>query len=127
MKTRPLYIAHLKTPNETESFSLSIGGFAVVRQSEVELGVEIPTSVRGLQRVVVNGEVFHRNGLLREVVRIAPVKITETHFEKVDSLIQHGYSVMGACEAVADETGFKSDSFRQQYYKRHASQKRKAV
>ena len=104
-----------------------IGSFDIARRSEAELVVEIPTSVEALQRVVVNGEVFHRNGLLHEVVRIAPVKFTETHFEKVDSLIQHGYSVMGACEAVADETGFKSDSFRQQYYKRHASQKRKAV
>ena len=98
-----------------------------MRQSEVELGVEIPTSVRGLQRVVVNGEVFHRNGLLREVVRIAPVKFTETHFEKVDLLIQQGYSVTGACKAITNETGFNPESFRQRSYKRHASQKRNVV
>lgn len=124
MKKRIQNSVLTKRPSEVSRFSISIGGLDITRRSEAELVVLLPASMDTLQRVVVNGEVFHRNGLLREVVRIAPVKFTETHFEKVDSLIQQGCSVTGACKTITNETGFNPESFRQQYYKRHASKKR---
>ena len=109
---------------EVEKNSLSLGSIVIIRPSVEELQVEIPTATESLDRVVVNGRVFQRDGSINQVVRVAPEKFTKGHFEQVDDRVQHGYSVTGACKDVAAENGFEPESFRQQYYRRHASRKR---
>ena len=75
-------------------------------------------------KVWVDGIRYSRDGSTEIQVRVAPVIFEEPVFIQVDDLIASGKSTKGACEEVAEQYGYKPESFRQQYYKRHASQKR---
>ena len=75
-------------------------------------------------KVWVDGIRFSRDGTPEIQTRVAPVKFTQEHFLKVDGLIAGGYGPTSACDTVAELFGFNPESFRQQYYKRHASKKR---
>jgi len=111
---------HLQTE---EQFSVVFGGCEISRRSASKIHITVPTTVQGLMQVVVNGEVFCKEGSVREVTRIAPVKYQHGHFAEVDEHIDHGYSKKGACEMVAEKYEFNHESFRHQYYTRYANRK----
>ena len=69
--------------------------------------------------VTVNGVRYSQNGAVREVIRVARVKYTEEHFNKVDELINGGYKECAACRMVANENDFPEESFYRQYRGRH--------
>jgi hypothetical protein len=122
MKKRIQNNVQRKRPYEANRFSISIGGLDITRRSEAELVVLLPTSLETLQRVVVNGEIFHRNGLLREVVRVAPVKYPDAHLRGVNRLVSHKhYSKEAAIKEVAELNGYEQDNFRRAYYARKGS------
>jgi hypothetical protein len=72
-----------------------------------------------LQRVVVNGEVFHRNGSLHQVMRVAPIKYLRSHFVEVNKIVIERYFTQeAALKEVARKYGFVYENFRRQYYER---------
>ena len=104
---------------------LVLGGFEIARPSATKMLVTVPATIERLEQVVVNGEAFCREGLTRLETRVAPVKFTDTHFSEVDDLVNNSsQKVSSACRTVAERHDFIPESFRQQYYKRHASQMR---
>ncbi|MCX6137533.1 MAG: hypothetical protein NTV54_08580 [Ignavibacteriales bacterium] len=126
MKKRIPHIARAPKPAEYDCFSFSIGTLEIARRSEAELIIQLPASTGTLQRVVVNGEVFHREGSLRQVVRVAPLKYGDDHFKEVNELQRsRNYSATAALEEVAKKYAFNLDGFKRQYYARgwHAPKK----
>lgn len=119
MKKRNQHIAQIIKLSDADRFAVSFGRLDLRRRSELELEIQIPASLVALQRVVVNGEVFHRSGSLPEVVRVAPLKFSDNHFKEVNGLVRnHFYSTTAALSTVADKYGFNHESFRRQYYAR---------
>ncbi len=111
--------AKINMLSHTDRFSISMGGMDIKRRSEVELEIQLPVLLDGLQRVVVNGVVFHRNGSLPEVVRVAPLKFTDEMFDEINDLQRSRYySATAAIEEVANKYDLNYDSFRRQYYSR---------
>ena len=87
--------------------------------------MSLSEDINNVQTVEINGVVFYKKGSVREIVKIAAVKFTDEHFNKIDELIVGGYHTKAACDTVANNYGFNSESFRQQYYKRHSNTKMK--
>lgn len=109
-----------KSPQlEKETFSI-----AYSRPSVERIRIILGDNISELKAVEINGEVFYKKGSVREIVKIALFKFTDEHFNKVDDLMAGGYGPTSACETIAEQFGFNPESFRQQYYKRHASKKR---
>ena len=101
-----------------ESFSL-----AYSRPSVSRLRLTIGNNMSEIQTVELNGELFHKKGVIHEIIRVAAIKFTHEHFKEVDALIGSGYGPTSACNTVSEKYGFNNLSFRQQYYKRHANVK----
>lgn len=111
--------------NRYGQISQSKIGVSVSLSSQTKLRVAFPVNVNELTQVLVNGIIFFKKGAVREVVRVAPAIFLDKHFKEVDDLIVSGMGVKGACEIVAVKYGFKPESLRQQFYKRHFNEKRK--
>jgi hypothetical protein len=107
--------------------SVLFGEFAIARPSMDNLRLQIPMDSRDIQVVVVNGESFYKEGAIVETIRTAPMIFSENHFYEVDVLVEKHYHTASACREVADKYNFNPESFRQQYYKRHASKKHKVT
>jgi hypothetical protein len=114
MKEQSQHIAPMKKLAGADRLSISIA-----RRSEAELVVHFPASVEMLQRVVVNGEVFHRNGSLVQIVRVAPVLYGDALFEEVIEIqLSKFYGPTAAIKDVADKYNLNYQSFKRQYYAR---------
>ena len=119
MKKRIPNIVRAPKLAKADCFSFSIGSLEIARRSEAELILQLPASTGTLQRVVVNGEVFHREGSLRQVVHVAPLKYADAHFKEVNELQRSQYySASAALEEVAAKYNFNGDGFKRQYYAR---------
>jgi len=105
--------------------SQSKNGVSVWLSSQTKLSVVFPVNADELTHLEVNGVIFFKKGAVREVVRLAPALFLDAHFKAIDDLIASGMSVKGACEVAAVKYGFKPESLRQQFYKRHFNEKRK--
>jgi len=97
--------------------------FFASQPSAGKISIQLPNAMSEVSVVELNGVLYYREGAVKEVVRVAPMMYRDDHFREVDELVQGGYSTKGACASVADKHGFNTESFRQQYYRRHASQK----
>ncbi len=86
----------------------------------------VPTTIEGLEQVVVNGKVFCSEGSVRTVTRPAPVIFTDEHFREVNRLrTEMYYSASAALEDIADKYNFNHESFRRQYYARRGHKLKK--
>jgi hypothetical protein len=56
-----------------------------------------------LQTVEINGVVFYKKGSIREIVKIAALKFTDEHFNKIDELIVGGYQTKAAEKRMRDK------------------------
>lgn len=124
MKSKPrTYHPETASTHQNELFEMSVGGFVVSRRSPSKVVLTIPAQTDEVTQVQINGVEFQKRGTIKEVIRVAPVKYLIEHFKKVDALVGIGYSKKGACDTVADQHNFNHESFRHQYYIRHASKK----
>jgi hypothetical protein len=97
--------------------------FSVSQPLEGKVSIRLSPIMSDVSVVELNGVSYYREGAVKEVVLIAPMKYNVDHFREVDEYVQKGYSTKGACETVADKYGFNMESFRQQYYRRHGNEK----
>jgi hypothetical protein len=79
--------------------------------------LDSPSELSRIEAVEICGALYTIEGVVREIVRVAPVKFLEEHYKDVEELINNGMRPMKAYQTVAEKYDFDVDSFRKGYRK----------
>jgi len=95
---------------------------AISHPSKFKLSIVYPVNPEELTHVIVNGIAFYKKGVVKEIVRVAPLLYPDSHFKEVNRLVANKhYSKEAALKDISDKYGYDFSNFRRAYYARKGS------